>query len=320
MNGSRPGLRTIMNETPLKNRMLKKAKNLKKWAKTEKTDAYRLIHRDIPEYPFTIDLYGPCAVVHIVSDDYKDSVEKIEAQLAEIMQGLNELGIKKDDIFIKERHRQKGEAQYNRLDRSSRLIEVLEGQALLQVNLSDFLDTGLFLDHRPLRKKMFLEAKDKKLLNLFCYTSSVSVQAALGGAKETLSVDMSNTYLEWSARNFALNGINRTKHRLQRADALDYLVNDKEKFDVIFLDPPSFSNSKKMQDAFDIQQDHIGLIAAAMSKLNPSGKLYFSTNKKKFKFDPELLQETQAQEITHLSVPKDFAGPLPHKSYQISHL
>tara|TARA_R110002049_G_scaffold217325_4_gene388757 strand:- start:2230 stop:3159 length:930 start_codon:yes stop_codon:yes gene_type:complete len=307
-----------MTDTPLKNRMHKKMKILKKWAKQEGTDAFRLIHRDIPEYPFSIDLYGPCAVIHIGAVEGIDSDEKIERQLSEIRLGLEELGIKQGDIFLKERFRQKGDSQYQRLDRASKLMEVKEGQALLQVNLSDFLDTGLFLDHRPLRKKMHKESRDKRVLNLFCYTSSVSVQAALGGAKSSLSVDMSNTYLDWSARNFALNGINTNKHSFLRADALDYLVNDKEKFDLIFLDPPSFSNSKKMQDSFDIQNDHIGLIAAAYEKLATNGVLYFSTNKKKFKFDQELLETMEAKEITHITVPKDFNGPLPHKSYIIT--
>lgn len=306
-----------MSDTPLKNRMLKKAKQLSKWAKQEGTDAYRLIHRDIPEYPFYIDRYGPCAVVSVLAEDNIDSPEKIERQLAEIMEGLKELGIKEHDIFVKERRRQSGSEQYQRLERKTTLMEVKEGQALLQVNLSDFLDTGLFLDHRPMRKLLFKEAAGKKMLNLFCYTSTVTVQAALGGAKETLSVDMSNTYIDWSARNFMLNGIEEKKNRLLRADALDYLVNDKERFDIIFLDPPSFSNSKKMQDAFDIQRDHPGLIAAAVAKLTPGGVLYFSTNKKKFKFDPELLEALNAQETTHFSVPKDFAGVLPHKSWKI---
>lgn len=307
-----------MTDTPLKNRMHKKFKILKKWAKQEDTDAFRLIHRDIPEYPFSIDLYGPCAVIHIGAVEGLDSDEKIERQLSEIRLGLSELGIKEKDIYLKERFRQKGDSQYQRLDHVSKLMEVKEGQALLQVNLSDFLDTGLFLDHRPLRKKMFKESNGKKILNLFCYTASVSVQAVLGGAKTSLSVDMSNTYLEWASRNYALNGISTSKHALLRADALDYMVNDKEKFDIIFLDPPSFSNSKKMQDSFDIQDDHIGLIAAAYDKLAPKGTLYFSTNKKKFKFDQELLETMEAKETTHLTIPKDFSGPLPHKSYVIT--
>lgn len=307
-----------MSDTPLKNRMLKKSKQLRKWAKTEGTDAYRLIHRDIPEYPFYVDLYGPCAVISVLAEDNIDSPEKIERQLGEIKLGLKELGIADNDVFVKERRRQSGDGQYQRLDRSTRLMEVKEGEALLQVNLSDFLDTGLFLDHRPLRKTMFKESRGKSVLNLFCYTSSVSVQAALGGAKETLSVDMSNTYLDWSARNFALNGIDQKKNRILRADALDYLINDKEKFDIIFLDPPSFSNSKKMQDAFDIQNDHPGLIMAAMDKLKPGGTLYFSTNKRKFKIDQELIDNTNATETTHLTVPKDFAGVLPHKSWKLS--
>lgn len=309
-----------MSDTPLKNRMLKKYKILKKWAKQEDTDAFRLINRDIPEYPLTIDLYGPCAVVHLGAVEGIDSPEKMTAQVEEVRAGLKEIGIAENDLYIKERQRQKGDSQYQRLERSSRLMEVKEGEALLQVNLSDFLDTGLFLDHRPLRKKIFKEAHGKRVLNLFCYTASVSVQAALGGAKSSLSVDMSNTYLSWAARNFALNGIEQGKHTLLRADALDYLVTEKEKFDIIFLDPPSFSNSKKMQDAFDIQRDHPGLIAAAMNRLTPSGVLYFSTNKKKFKFDQELLDASDAKEITYLTVPKDFAGPLPHKSYVITRL
>lgn len=305
----------MSNDTPLKNRMLKKAKNLAKWAKTERTDAYRLIHRDIPEYPFTVDRYGPCAVVHCMAEEGFDAPEKIERQRQEIYQGLIELGIKEDDIFYKERKRQKGDAQYQRLDRATRLMEVREGDALLQVNLSDFLDTGLFLDHRPLRKKLNQTAEGKRVLNLFCYTASVSVQAALGGAKETLSVDMSNTYLEWASRNFMLNGLNEKKHQLLRADALDFLANCKNKFDIIFLDPPSFSNSKKMQDAFDIQRDHPGMLLAAWECLAPGGSFYFSTNRRKFKLDEKIQEMLGAVETTHLTIPKDFTGPMPHKSW-----
>ncbi len=304
-------------DTPLKNRMLKKAKSLAKWAKAEKTDAYRLINRDIPEYPFTVDRYGPCAVIYCMAEDEKDSPQKIELQRQEIHQGLIELGIKEEDIFYKERRRQKGDSQYQRLDRATRLMEVREGEALLQVNLSDFLDTGLFLDHRPLRKRLNQSAMGLRVLNLFCYTASVTVQAALGGAKETLSVDMSNTYLDWANRNFMLNGLNPKKHQLLRADALNFLINCRDKFDIIFLDPPSFSNSKKMQDAFDIQRDHPGLIMAAWECLAPGGVLYFSTNRRKFKLDEQIIELTNAQETTHLSVPKDFAGPLPHKSWSM---
>ena len=183
------------------------------------------------------------------------------------------------------------------------------------LNLTDYLDTGLFLDHRPLRLKMGQQAAGKTFLNLFAYTCSASVHAALGGAIETVSVDLSNTYLNWGKRNFALNGIAETHHHFIEADVMAWLGQCQEKFDVIFIDPPTFSNSKKMQDVFDVQRDHVELITLAMRLLNPNGICYFSTNFRRFQLEEESMRYLQLKEITPETIGFDYKrNPKIHRA------
>src|SRR5690606_7505088 len=190
----------------------------------------------------------------------------------------------------------------------------------LLVNLVDYLDTGLFLDHRPVRRKIFEIAKNQRFLNLFCYTASASVQAALGGARTTTSVDMSQTYLDWARRNFAVNGLSEARNHLERADCRDWLAACKQQFDVILLDPPTFSNSKRMDDTLDIQRDHIDLVHQAMRVLAPEGLLIFSNNRKRFQLDPVLAEIFAVEDVSRWSLDPDFErSPDIHQCWFIRH-
>jgi 23S rRNA (cytosine1962-C5)-methyltransferase/23S rRNA (guanine2445-N2)-methyltransferase / 23S rRNA (guanine2069-N7)-methyltransferase len=212
-----------------------------------------------------------------------------------------------------------GDAQYEKLAGSGDRFSVQEGPRSYYVNLTDYLDTGLFLDHRPLRNQ-FQKGCSGRFLNLFCYTASVSVAAALGGAATT-SVDMSNRYLAWAEDNFQLNGIDPTKHHFVREDALKFLSSPgplRKSFQTIFLDPPTFSNSKKMTGAFDVQRDHSGLIDQAMQFLAPDGKLFFSCNRHKFRIDPAMMQRYVVRDISDASIPRDFRNRRVHVCFEIS--
>lgn len=293
----------------LLNRLQKNYKRLSSWLNKSQISCYRLYDADIPEYAVAIDIYQQS--VHVQEYMAPSSIsEKVAKQrFATVKQAVKAYGRDLEgSIYYKERRRQKGEAQYQRISQGSgATFEVEEGRARLEVNLSDYLDTGLFLDHRPLRSMLAAMARGKSFLNLFCYTAVASVQAALAGAEQSLSVDMSNTYLDWAGRNYSLNGIDSSRHRLLRADCLAWLETDPETFDIIFLDPPTFSNSKKMQGVLDIQRDHPQLIRQAMGKLNPEGKLIFSNNFRKFKMDDLISRQFNCQNITSQTLDKDFA-------------
>jgi 23S rRNA (guanine2445-N2)-methyltransferase / 23S rRNA (guanine2069-N7)-methyltransferase len=210
-------------------------------------------------------------------------------------------------ISIKVRERQRGKQQYQPSRETGQDIVVREGDAKLIVNLERYLDTGLFLDHRPIRRYVHQHAADKDVLNLFCYTGSVSVQAALGGARRTVSVDLSNTYLSWAQRNLALNKLNLRSNELVEMDCLRYLQKCRQDFDLIFLDPPTFSNSKSTDNVLDIQRDHGMLIELCMQRLRPEGVLIFSTNMRKFKLDETLADRFAIEDISGASIDRDFA-------------
>ncbi|MGB0459330.1 MAG: bifunctional 23S rRNA (guanine(2069)-N(7))-methyltransferase RlmK/23S rRNA (guanine(2445)-N(2))-methyltransferase RlmL [Porticoccaceae bacterium] len=290
------------------NRMQKNQRRLKGWLKKSGVSCYRLYDADIPEYAAAIDIYEQ----RIYVQEYA-APSTIEAHIAKqrfdtIKRAVKEFaGDRFEKVYYKERRRQKGDAQYQRLnDESSESTLVNEGRARFEVNLSDYLDTGLFLDHRPVRQLVGELASGKSLLNLFCYTASATVQAALAGAKSSLSIDMSNTYLDWAQRNFELNSLSASKHKLLRADCLKWLEEDSQTFDVIFLDPPTFSNSKKMESVLDIQRDHPELIRQAMAKLNPEGTLVFSNNFRKFKLDQLTSRQFSCENITSQTLDMDF--------------
>ena len=208
---------------------------------------------------------------------------------------------------MKTRSTGKGGSKYGHFDHRGEFLTVEEGAAKLQVNLFDYLDTGLFLDHRPLRARMALEARGKRFLNLFCYTGVATVQAAVQGAAQTTSVDLSATYLEWLADNLRGNGIGGTRHRIAQADALKWLEADTGEYDVVFCDPPTFSNSKRADD-FDVQRDHVRLLRAALARLAPGGTLYFSNNFRRFRLDEAALGDVAVvEDISASTIPPDFA-------------
>jgi len=291
----------------LANRLQKNLKTIGKWARQQGISCYRLYDADLPEYAFAIDLYGE--QVHMAEYQAPSSIpqEKVETRRHQAKNAVQHvLEIPTESIILKTRERQKGKQQYQVQDRSQDFFKVREGSAELWINLHDYLDTGLFLDHRPIRKFIFENAKGKSFLNLFCYTATASVHAALGGAESSLSIDLSNTYLDWARRNYSLNGIGGQSHKLKRGDCIEYLENNGDKFDLIFLDPPTFSNSKRTDNVLDIQRDHVSLIKNAVNKLNKDGLLIFSTNKRNFKMDTEELGKLLIKDYTHASLDKDF--------------
>ena len=303
------------------NRLQKNQRRLKGWLKKSGISCYRLYDADIPEYAAAIDIYeqriyvqeyaAPSTIEERIAKQRFDTIKRAIKEFA---------GDKYEKIYYKERRRQKGDAQYQRLNQEvAETIVVNEGRARFEVNLSDYLDTGLFLDHRPVRAIVSELASGKSLLNLFCYTASATVQAALAGAKTSLSIDMSNTYLDWARRNFELNSLSTSKHQLLRADCLKWLEEDSQTFDVIFLDPPTFSNSKKMESVLDVQRDHPELIRQAMAKLNPEGILVFSNNFRKFKLDELISRQFNCENITQQTLDSDFErNPRIHNVWLIS--
>lgn len=300
----------------IKNRLEKNFKKLKSWSERHQIEAFRLYDRDIPEYPFIVDVYKDHYVVYDKSDFIKD---KDKNHLPHVIEALKALFKTSEDcIVIKKRERQEGLKQYEKLDSKEQTFSVRESQALLKVNLYDYLDTGLFLDHRPMRQKVFKTAKDKTFLNLFCYTGSVSVFAALAGARTT-SVDMSQTYLRWAQDNFELNKIDLGDHSFINADVLEWLRanRDHAAFDMIFLDPPTFSNSKKMEDSFEVERDQDFLVDSCMSMLKPNGVLYFSNNKRKFKLSENILAKYTVKDLTEESIPQDFHDKKIHCCFEI---
>ena len=293
--------------TMLANRLRKNQRNLAKWCRQQGIGCYRLYDNDLPEYAFAIDVYGDrvyMAEYQAPASIPEATVQARQAQAVAAVQLV--LQLPASAIYLKTRQRQRGKSQYQAMDTSREFFVVEEGAAKLWANLRDYLDTGLFLDHRPIRRYIFENSRDKRVLNLFCYTGSASVQAALGGARSTLSIDLSNTYLDWARKNFSLNRMGGSQHRLKKADCIEYLKSSAATFDLIFLDPPTFSNSKSSDNVLDIQRDHPSLIENAMGKLAEDGLLIFSTNMRNFKLDPSLAERFDVRDFTRQSIDKDF--------------
>lgn len=301
------------------NRLKKNLKNLRRWAKREDTNAWRAYDRDLPEYAVAVDVYGDHAHVQEYAPPAKVDPERARERLEQVLAVAPvALDIPPEHVHLKVRRRQKGSEQYRRVADSGRFLEVREGPARLWVNLDDYLDTGLFLDHRPVRRWIREQAKGGRFLNLFCYTATATVQAALGGARETTSVDMSKTYLDWARRNLELNELNPANHRLVQADVLEWLNAAQGRYDLILLDPPTFSNSKNMAGTLDIQRDHVALIRKATRLLAPGGVLLFSTNARRFRLAEDELSELHFEDITRKSLPEDFKrNPRIHHAWLI---
>lgn len=289
------------------NRLAKNQKRLKKWLKQSGETCYRIYDADMPEFALAVDRYNDH--VHVQEYAAPSSVNPAQAQkrLFDALEVLPEaLNVDPRNIHVKRRERQTGNAQYQKREASGERFEVREGSARLWVNLRDYLDTGLFLDHRPVRRMLAEMANGKRFLNLFCYTASATVQAGLGGASDSVSVDMSNTYLEWAKDNLTLNKLDPRLHRVVRDDCFRWLETANAEFDLIFMDPPTFSNSKKMRDTLDVQRDHPRLVELAMARLAPGGTLIFSNNQRRFKLDEALSERFAVEEITARTFDPDF--------------
>ncbi|HEY0973321.1 MAG TPA: bifunctional 23S rRNA (guanine(2069)-N(7))-methyltransferase RlmK/23S rRNA (guanine(2445)-N(2))-methyltransferase RlmL [Solimonas sp.] len=323
------------------NRLRKNLRHLGKWAKRKDIAHYRVYDADLPEYAVAVDLYRTDDGLHAHVQEYAapKTVDPAHAE-KRLREALGQtqavLELPHTHLHYKLRQSQKGTAQYQRQNQTERFYAIEEHGARLQVNFDDYLDTGLFLDHRPIRQRIQQEARGKRFLNLFCYTGAATVHAVVGGARRTLSLDLSNTYLDWAKRNLSLNGVrgwdyermpaageSLSPHALVRADCLLWLreqaaLDRPSQFDLIFFDPPTFSNSKKMEDTLDIQRDHAELIRAALKLLAPGGTLYFSTNRRGFKLDEALAADARIDDITTQTLDEDFKRPPPaHRCWAI---
>jgi 23S rRNA (guanine2445-N2)-methyltransferase / 23S rRNA (guanine2069-N7)-methyltransferase len=306
------------NAHMLLNRLEKNHRHLSKWARNNNYSCYRVYDADLPEYAYAIDIYNDYAVLQEYAAPASIPEQTAQKRSLEVLQVVPKaLGIDPAKIVVKQRKQQKGSLQYEKMAQTEQTMVVTEGRAKLKVNLYDYLDTGLFLDHRLLRLRFEQLKPGTRMLNCFCYTATASVHAALAGAS-TVNIDLSNTYLNWAKDNFRLNYLNLAMHEFVQADCREWLKTTKDRFDVIFLDPPSFSNSKRMTDTLDIQRDHSVLVNAAMRLLNPDGVLYFSTNFRQFKLDPDLREKYAVQDISASTIDKDFVrNSKIHHCYKI---
>jgi 23S rRNA (guanine2445-N2)-methyltransferase / 23S rRNA (guanine2069-N7)-methyltransferase len=296
----------------LKNRLEKNVKHLRKRLTREGIYCWRAYDQDLPEYAAAIDVYGRAdgqEWLHV--QEYRAPAdvpaETAKLRLREIVRVASEvLGVSRQRISLKTRERGKGGSKYGQFDQRGEFVVVEEGGLMFEVNLTDYLDTGLFIDHRLVRAKLRELAPEKRFLNLFAYTASASVYAAAGGARDTTSVDLSGTYLDWASRNLALNGYTGVRHQLIQADAMEFLARERDHFGLIYVDPPTFSNSKRAED-FDVQRDHVRLLNACGDRLGKGGVIVFSNNFRRFQLDRAALEERfEIEDWSAPSIPFDF--------------
>jgi 23S rRNA (guanine2445-N2)-methyltransferase / 23S rRNA (guanine2069-N7)-methyltransferase len=302
------------------NRLTKNLKHLKRWAKRIRTEAFRVYDADLPEYNVAIDVYGEHAVVQEYEAPPEIDPIKVAARFGDVLAVTPEvLGIDRQGLVVKVRRRRKAGEQYEKLDDAGETFMVHEGDLKFLVNLTDYLDTGLFLDHRKTRALITKLAQGKRFLNLFAYTGTATVAAAKGGATETTTVDMSRTYLDWARQNLEVNGVSGPAHELIQADCLQWLHEARGAYDLIFLDPPTYSASKRMQGTFDVQRDHVALIRQTVALLAPGGKLVFSCNFQRFKLDRVALTDLDVEEITPRTIDEDFSRqPRIHRCFMVA--
>jgi 23S rRNA (cytosine1962-C5)-methyltransferase len=303
------------------NRLTKVYKHVSKLARKQGISCYRVYDHDLPEFPLCIEFYGDKLYVAEYKRRHGMSEEEHDEWMEETIGIICEiLSVSKENIFLKLRQRKPGRlGQYQKYDEQQHEFVVEENGLQFIVNLSDYLDTGLFLDHRLTRQMVREQCSGKRVLNLFAYTGSFSVYAAAGGASYVETVDLSKTYLAWAERNLQLNGFNDSaKYKIVHADVLQYLgALPSANFDLIVMDPPTFSNSKRMEDFLDIQRDHVRLINQCLQALTPGGTLYFSTNLRTFQLQADQINSTQIKDITRATTPFDFEGKLFRWCYRI---
>jgi 23S rRNA (guanine2445-N2)-methyltransferase / 23S rRNA (guanine2069-N7)-methyltransferase len=310
------------------NRLGKNLKRLRGWAEKTGVSCYRLYDADMPEYAFAIDIYRtidpPQAWLYV--QEYAAPAEiELEAARRRRREALSVLpevtGVPPERIRVRTRRRTKRGEQYDKLDEQANFHVVEEGGRRFRVNFDDYLDTGLFLDHRLTRTRLRDAAAGKRFLNLFAYTATATVYAAAGGAVSSTSVDLSRTYLDWARHNLTLNGVTEGRHVLVQADCREWLqhaTRGRERYDLIFLDPPTFSNSKRMAGVLDIERDHPALIDACARLLAPDGLLLFSTNAQRFKLDPSLSARYRLTDISAATLPRDFErNPRIHRCFEL---
>lgn len=307
---------------PFANRLRKNARHLRRWARAQAVTAYRLYDLDMPEWPFTVDWYdGRVQLVEYPSSRRSRAAGAAEKLALASTAVERVLEVAPQQLYVKTRRPKIwGEEQYGRLAARPQPFVVEEQGLKFEVDLAAHLDTGLFLDHRTTRARIRDEARGTRFLNLFCYTAAFTVYAAAGGALETTSIDLSNTYLQWAERNLRLNALWERRHALVRSDVLRWLgeaAARKEQFDLIVLDPPSFSTSKKMAGTFDVQRDQLRLLSAASELLAPGGSLYFSTHFRGFELEQDLFADLDFEELTPGTIPPDFHQKQVHRCWRI---
>lgn len=302
------------------NRLQKNNRHIAKWAKRQGITCYRIYDHDIPEFPFCVDRYE--AYIHISEYVFRHKMSETEhAQwLKEAVATVaQQLDVPEGHIFLKERKvLSRRTEQYEKVAMEQKRIVVQESGLKFWVNLTDYLDTGLFLDHRPLRQVFLTEAKDKHVLNLFAYTGSFSVYAQAAGAASVTTVDLSHTYLNWAKENFELNDFPVSEERFIQSDVMDFLKQEPTNvYDLVIVDPPSFSNSKRMKGTWDTQRDHTTMLYLLLKHVKKGGVIYFSNNFRNFVPDFNRLEVSSAAEITSKTIPEDFRNKNIHHSYKL---
>lgn len=304
-----------------RNRLTKVYRHLSKLARRQGISCYRVYDHDLPEFAYCIEVYEDKIYLAEYKRKFEMAEEAHEQWLEDSLIVISEvLGLPADNIYIKQRQRKPGRlGQYQKISTEQEYFTVRESELTFKVNLSDYLDTGLFLDHRITRGMVKQEAAGKRVLNLFCYTGSFSVYAAAGGASSVTSVDLSKTYLQWAEENLQLNSLNeKGKHHFVHADVKQYLETlNPFSFDLVIMDPPTFSNSKRMKDFLDIQRDHVELLNQTLQAVSDGGIIYFSTNYTKFILDRENIKAREIKDITRSTTPFDFQGKLSRWCYRI---
>ena len=290
------------------NRLRKNLKKILKWAARENITCFRIYDRDLPDYNLSIDLFGKWVHINEFAPPKTIDPQLAASRMTIALKAVRDiLGVRSNRIFVKSRERQRGRKQYQKKGDKGKMFEVREGECSFLVNFTDYLDPGLFLDHRPIRQKIYREAKGKRFLNLYGYTGTATVHAAMGGAASTTTVDLSATYLHWAQMNLSLNGLTEIRNKVEKADCRQWLEGSTGSFDLIFIDPPTFSNTKKDNRIFDVQKDHARLIELAMAHLEKDGLLIFSTNFRRFILEERLLSLYAIKDISEESVPFDFS-------------